>query len=134
MLGSSGAYKRIRRLFRELAKVEAIGLIVDVRNNLGGSAGLVDHLYGYLAADRYTMLDSMTAPSKRALGRDPAARVATRIFGRARGRAGHYRRTRAGKPIKPERRGHFDGDVVVLTNELTFSGGTVLATTAVDAS
>ena len=73
------------------------------------------------------MLDSMTATTKRAVGKNVIGRTGNRVFGGTRGRNGDYRRRWAGKPVKPKRRHRFDGDVVVLTNELTFSGGSTLA-------
>ena len=127
VIGSGGGYQRLRKLFKQLDEAEADGLIIDLRNNLGGAASLVDHLYGFLAEGRYTMLDSMTATNKRALGRRRLGRFGRRVFGVRRTEAGHYRKRWAGKPTKPKRRHHFDGDVVVLTNESTFSGGTALA-------
>ena len=127
VLGGANPYRRLRRLFRELGEANASGLIVDVRGNTGGTADLVDHLYGFLATERYTMLDSMTASTTRAVGKNPVARMGNRVFAGTRGRDSKYRRMWAGKPVKPKRRHHFGGDVVVLTNELTFSGGSTLA-------
>ena len=126
--GKANPYRRVRRLFRRLDSLGARGLLIDVRNNTGGSAGLVDYVFGHVAERPYAMVDEVTGHSARALGRTWYSRVGNRLFGgvRADGNGGYYVK-RAGKTTKPERRRRFGGPVVVLTNEITFSGGSALA-------
>ena len=128
-LGSANAYRRVRRLFARLDSLDARGLVIDVRNNTGGSADLVDHVFGFIADERYALTERTTGHSRRAKGRNIFERSGNVLIGGVRpdGEGGYYVK-RAGKTKRPKaRRRRFTGPVVVLVNEITFSGGTVLA-------
>ncbi len=126
-LGKADAYRKLRKLMKQLRRDSATGLVIDVRSNTGGSAALVDHLYGFIAEDPYLMLDSMIGYTPRAWGKNVFERVGNYLFGGVRRDGDVWTKRNLRKPRKPKRRNHFDGDVVVLTNEITFSGGSVFA-------
>ena len=127
VLGKGDPYRKVRRIMRELDRGGTKALIVDVRSNTGGSADLVDHVFSFLATDEFVMLDSMYAYTGRATGKNAFAKTGEYIFGGVRRRNGRYEKLGSLKLNKPRRRRHFDGEVIVLTDEITFSGGTALA-------
>ncbi len=126
-LGKGNAHRRVRTVMKQLHRERATGLVLDLRGNTGGSAALVDHLYGFLAQERYHMLDSMIGYTPRVYGKNVFERVGNYLFGNVRRRGEVWRKPGVTKLRKPKRRAHFDGDLVVLTNEITFSGGSAMA-------
>ncbi len=127
VLGKANPYRRLRKLIKEVDRAQASALIVDVRNNTGGSADLVDHLYGFIAREPYHMVDSMLGYTPRVWGKNIFERLGNYVFGNVRSTGDKYVKRGLRKQRKPKRRRHFDGDVIVLVNEITFSGGTAFA-------
>lgn len=121
-------YKFIRSVFDTLRQTETRQLIIDIRDNGGGSGDRINALYRYLTERKFLFASDavMTGPARAVPGE--RARVARR---RAKGAVSKRERkiqrfiVRPIKPHKPE--WHYDGNVVVLVNELSFSASGIFA-------
>jgi len=131
---SSKAFNRVneyaytRKLMKRLDSLGAKGLIIDVRNNTGGSLNFVNHIYGMIAHRPFLSGDIGIGYNQRARGTKLFGKIGNTIIGGVRKKDGIYIKKSMSKMNKPERgKEHFTGEVIVLINETTFSGGTCLA-------
>ncbi len=62
----SGTYSRkfYKESFKELKKTGSEYLILDIRDNLGGSLSEIQNLYSYFALDRFTFIDDIEVTSR----------------------------------------------------------------------
>lgn len=121
-------YKFIRNVFDTLQQTQTRRLIIDIRDNGGGSGDRINALYRYLAEQKFLFASNavMTGPARAEPGENK--RTARR---RAKGAVSQRERKiqrsilRPIKPVKPDR--HYAGAVVVLVNELSFSASGIFA-------
>ncbi len=122
-------YKHIRQVFDTIVQSNTSGLIIDLRNNTGGSISFMGHVLNHLLDTPYQYISEMVGYHPRARGSNTFAKIAARIFGGVKRMPdGSYINERAlkiQKPVKPKRR--YTGDLVVLINETSFSGATQFA-------
>lgn len=120
--------KLLRQYFRKLNEQQAKGLIIDLRDNTGGAMSMVSLVYSYLTDNKYLLVDDVLAYDERAAGKNIFSKTGNYIFGGVRKRGGVYIMNDSKKLQKPKKAiRRFDGEVIVLVNEPTFSGGTTLA-------
>ena len=118
----------LKRIFSELRKVGAEGLIIDMRGNTGGSLDFAEELFSYLAPAPFYSFDRYLDINPEAL-KDPVIgdNFYTQ-FERIDMRAGRPRPRRAAFPVAtaPERL-RFHGEVCLIVNEVSFSAATTVA-------
>jgi len=121
-------YRYVRQLFDSLQQVGAQGLIIDVRSNTGGALDFVEYIAGFLLDQRFVAVESATGYHSRAVGSKRFQRFRRRATGVIKRRDTVYIAVPMAGEVKPRKpRRQFTGPVAVLTNELSFSGATVLA-------
>ena len=125
--GRGNAKRQLRRIMRYVDKRDPRALIVDVRDNTGGALRLVDEVYSYFARGTYRILDDARAYHPIVTGATPSTRHFNRVLRRVVREEPSYVMPPYAKPRRAKRRRHFDGEVIVLTDELTFSGASILA-------
>ncbi len=124
--------KLYRKAFRQMERDSIRHLVIDVRDNLGGSFGACVNLARYVAKDTFSMTASRRAwrswrhLSARQTAQRFAAFLAWDVLNVA------PRRYSQGKKIhtlryKPLKRHHFDGTVLVLQNGWSFSASSLFA-------
>lgn len=121
-------YKFLRQVFDTLKTTGTDQLIIDIRNNGGGSSGRINALYYYLADKKFyfTADARMTGPARAEPGEN-AKTTRRREAGAVtrRDRRLQRRLSKSLKPAKEEKR--YTGKVVVLINELSFSASGLFA-------
>ena len=123
-------FKAVNRAFARLEAEDARALVIDVRGNTGGQLSLVSRVFAHVADGAYRTYDDVVAYHPRARGRTWRERALRYVFGGVRERDGVYvqrRGRRSPRVREPSRRHRFRGPVVVLVNEVSFSGATLLA-------
>lgn len=121
-------YKRVRKIMKRLDSLNAKGLVIDLRNNTGGSLDYVNYIYSMIAPADFYSGDQGIGYSRRAHGATFFKRLGNSVFGSVRKKDGYYIKKSMVEKTKVEKgKKHFDGEVIVLINETTFSGGTVFA-------
>lgn len=132
-----------REAFRKIKAAEAPYLIIDIRNNYGGSLEEINTLYTYLSTEPFTLIKpsqvaSGTAPLKTRYFRkstplEYAAKIFTypafffgQIFSTYKKNGIAYYRIRADKTSAPAKDA-FTGKVFVLMNGGSFSASSILA-------
>jgi len=126
--GKANQYKHVNKIIKRLDSLEAKGLIIDLRNNTGGSLNLVNHLYSKIATTDFYSGDQGIGYSPRAQGKNFFNKIGNTIFGTVRKKEDYYIKKNMVSKNKAEKaKNRFNGEVVVLVNETTFSGGTVFA-------
>lgn len=121
-------YKFIRNVFDTLRKTNTQQLIIDVRDNGGGSSGRISALYRYLS-DREFQFSSATISTgpARALPGESGKTARRRAAGAVTKRERRVQKslTKKIKPMKEDLL--FSGRVIVLVNELSFSASGIFA-------
>ena len=121
-----------RRSFRELKKRHIQHLVVDVRSNGGGDAGLSTKLTRYLASSKFKLADSLYAVRRTSRYREfiqwqPVywfmMKVVTRKHDDGLYHFGYFER----HYFKPQKKNHFDGDIYIITGGNSFSATTLFA-------
>lgn len=131
---SSGAYEKVnqydkvRRLMKRVDSLKAKGLIIDLRNNTGGSLNFVNYVFSTIANSEFYSGDAGYGYNDRAGGEKFFSKIGNRFFGGARKKNGVYVKKSMTEKSKPKKgKIHFTGEVIVLVNATTFSGGTCFA-------
>ncbi len=121
-------YKFVKQVFDTLKQSGTRQLIIDLRDNTGGSSGRINYLYSFLSEGKFRFADRivLTGPAK-ALPGESAKDLKRRRSGAVskHGRKVQRVLSKAMKPRKANLR--FDGEVVVLINEMTFSASGMFA-------
>lgn len=121
-----------RKTFRELKKRNIQHLVVDVRSNGGGDAGLSTKLTRYLAKHEFKLADSLYAVRRtsryhRYIQWQPAYWVMMKAVTSKR-KDGHYHFGYFERHFfKPQKKNHFDGDIYIITGGNSFSATTLFA-------
>jgi len=121
-------YKFIRNVFDTLHKTNTQQLIIDIRDNGGGSSDRISALYRYLS-DREFQFSSATISTgpARALPGEKGKVARRRAAGAITKKERRIQKALT-KKIKPMKEGLlFSGRVVVLVNELSFSASGIFA-------
>lgn len=121
-------YKLVKHVFDTLKQTGTEQLIIDLRNNTGGSSNRMSYLYSFLSESKFRFADRiiLTGTAK-ALPGESAKDLKRRQAGAV---SKHGRKVQRvlSKPIKPRKASlHYDGQVVVLINEMTFSASGMFA-------
>lgn len=121
-----------RRSFRELKKQHIQHLVVDVRANGGGDAGISTKLTRYLINKKFKLADSLyavrrTSDYRRFIQWQPAywamMKVVTSKHRDGRYHFGYFER----HYFKPKQKNHFDGNIYIITGGNSFSATTLFA-------
>jgi hypothetical protein len=129
---SFGGNRNFKKLAREyFARINESGidrLIIDLRFNTGGSLTNCSYLYGFLAEAPFPALTEISTTGPSARGKGIWNRFGMWLMGGIRKREGTYYQPRETRPKNrvPEKK-RFRGEVVVLTNNLTFSASGLFA-------
>lgn len=144
VFSSTAAAKFYKKSFTEIKNGKAKYLILDIRNNLGGSLSEINTLYSYLAKDKFTLIKKPEMNFKTAAlhrnyfyGRSPFMNILGSIGYPAfmlanyaissKGNDGkYYFQEFSSKPTKVKSDA-FKGEVFVLINGSSFSASSVLA-------
>lgn len=121
-------YKFIRHVFDTLNATGVDQLIIDVRNNGGGSSSRISTLYRYLSDRKFyfTADARLTGPARARA--DANARTLRRLKAGALTRSDRRLQRKLSKPIKPVKKDRrYKGKVVVLINEISFSASGIFA-------
>jgi len=134
--------KFYKETFRKIKKADAKYLIIDIRNNYGGSLEEINNLYSYLSSEPYTLIKpsqviSKSSPLKTNYFRKSGflqyafktlmypAFFFGQTFSTYKKDGKFYYKTRADKVSKP-RNDVFKGKVFVLINGSSFSASSIL--------
>lgn len=121
-----------RRSFRELRKRNIQHLVVDVRSNGGGDAGISTKLTRYLANKKFKLADSLYTPRRTShytkyIQWQPAywmmMQAITSKHKDGKYHFGYFER----HYFKPKKKNHFDGDIYIITGGNSFSATTLFA-------
>lgn len=121
-----------RRTFRELKKRNIQHLVIDVRSNGGGDAGISTKLTRYLANKKFKLADSLYTPRRTShytkyIQWQPAywfmMQFVTRKHRDGLYHFGYFER----HYFKPKKKNHFDGDIYIITGGNSFSATTLFA-------
>lgn len=121
-----------RRSFRELKKRNIQHLIIDVRSNGGGDAGISTKLTRYLVNKKFKLADSLYTPRRRShytryIQWQPAywfmMQFITRKHRDGLYHFGYFER----HYFRPKKKNHFDGDIYIITGGNSFSATTLFA-------
>ncbi len=126
---TNGNYFRfLRQVFDTLRRTNTQQLIIDIRDNTGGSSGRINALYRYLATApfRFASEAIITGPARAQPGE--SAKTARRRARGAVSKSGRKVQRALTKPIKPyKEKLRYTGRVVVLINEISFSASGIFA-------
>lgn len=135
-LNTFASGNKLRRFFNESFKAlrenNIKHLVIDVRSNGGGNAGLSTLLTKYLIDKKFKLADTLYAVTKNGsynkyIKRYWLIRMAFPFITR-KGADGHYHFTHFEKHFyKPKRAAHFDGNIYILTGGNSFSATTLFA-------
>lgn len=121
-------YKFLRQVFDTLQTTQTRQLVIDIRDNGGGSSDRINTLYRYLADRKFRFAGAaiMNGPARAEPGEKQRI-TRRRASGAVTKRERKLQRivTRPIRPFKAERR--FTGAVVVVVNELSFSASGIFA-------
>jgi len=124
--------KFFRNSFKSIDRLQLKHLVVDVRSNGGGDAGLSTMLTQYIADHRFRIADSLYANKRSTRYRrhvrfQPIYWLMTTIVTRKRNDGkfhfGYFER----HYFRPRKKFHFDGNVYILTGGNSFSATTLFA-------
>jgi len=120
-------YKFVKSVFDTLQQMGSDQLIIDLRENTGGESNQISYLYSFLSEGKFRFADRITLTgTAKALPGESTKYMKRRQAGAV---SKHSRKVQRllRKPIKPQAKLHFDGQVVVLINEMTFSASGMFA-------
>lgn len=121
-----------RRSFRTLKQHQIRHLVVDIRANGGGDAGISTKLTRYLINRKFKLADSLYTPRRTShytkyIQWQPAYWAIMQVITRKRKDGlyhfGYFER----HYFKPRKRNHFDGDIYIITGGNSFSAATLFA-------
>lgn len=121
-----------RRSFRELKKRNIQHLVVDVRSNGGGDAGISTKLTRYLANKKFKLADSLYTPRRTShytkyIQWQPMYWLMMQAITHKKKDGlyhfGYFER----HYFKPKKRNHFDGNIYIITGGNSFSATTLFA-------
>ncbi len=121
-----------RRSFRELKRRNIQHLVIDVRSNGGGDAGISTKLTRYLINRKFKLADSLYTPRRTShytkyIQWQPAywlmMQAITRKHKDGLYHFGYFER----HYFKPQKRHHFDGNIYIITGGNSFSATTLFA-------
>ena len=121
-----GYKKFYRKVFKRLADIDSVDLILDLRGNGGGYFPNGNRLLRYILKDRFTMDFSRSNKrfkKNKYMKMDVASRITRVVFNTIPDRNREDPARNYQIRYKPVRRNHFDGKVYVFTDGLTFSAG-----------
>jgi hypothetical protein len=121
-------YKYIRNVFDTLRTTNTKQLVIDIRDNTGGSSARISSLYAYLADGKFRFASGVliTGPARAEAGED-AKTTRRRAAGAVSKKERKVRRSLS-RQLKPRKKTvRFNGSVVVLINELSFSASGIFA-------
>lgn len=121
MVGKTEFQQIAKEMFKKLKEQPIENLLIDQRNNGGGSSDIGDILISYLVDKPFNQFDSIEVKTSRAtksMDRPSDLRVNS---------AGVIIINQLGLLNPQVSEKHFDGDVYVLTNHMTFSSAANLA-------
>jgi C-terminal processing protease CtpA/Prc len=143
-----GWYKWSKRFYREsFAKIDSLGskhLILDLRDNTGGSLKEIGEIYGFLAEDNFTFINPMETKTRFVVtssmwSGEPTftghffraiATPVTFTYDLIRSKKENetlYYKSKFGKEREPKETA-FEGEIFVLINGLSFSASSILST------
>ncbi|MEM9260263.1 MAG: S41 family peptidase, partial [Bacteroidota bacterium] len=121
-------YRFLRNTFDSIKTLGLDQLVVDIRNNTGGSSGRINYLYAFLAERpfQFSSRATLTGPTQAVAGED-ASTTQRRLAGAVSKRERKIQKalTKFLKPRKKKER--YTGRVVVLINEVSFSASGMFA-------
>ena len=124
---SSKGYKKFyRKVFKRLSKMDSVRLVLDLRGNGGGYFPNGNQLLRYLMNENFTMDFSRSqkrTKKNQYLKLNYSSKVTRFVFGTIRDANKEDSARNYQIRYKSIRRNHFDGEVYVLTDGLTFSTG-----------
>lgn len=124
--------KFFRSSFKELRKQNAKNLVIDLRNNGGGSVTNSNLLTKFIADKPFKIADSLYALHRtspyRKYQKERIPNFLFLLFMTKRKNDGNYHfRYFERKQFKPKKKNHFNGQVYILTGGNTFSASTLFA-------
>ncbi|WP_028666235.1 S41 family peptidase [Runella zeae] len=121
-----------KSVFRVLEQQKIKNLIIDLRNNPGGDTGSSDDILRYVLTQAIPNFRTCDAPvNQLSFTAHIAPAPKDHLFNPKELKQlpnGQYRRIADGiEIVKPYKKGHFNGQIYVLTSGFTFSAGAILA-------
>lgn len=142
----SGVYSRkfYQQSFSQLKKSPAKYLIIDIRDNLGGSLSEVNNLYSYLVSEKFTFINDIKITKRSSVFKadyfslfpwysKPLAVIGFPFYSAAmyfstKKKAGEfYLRNNNAFAVKKPKKNHFDGTIYVIINGSSFSASSLLS-------
>ncbi len=121
-------YKTVKNIMKRVDSLQPKGIIIDLRNNTGGSLNFVNYIFSTIATSNFYSGDAGFGYAERAGGKNFFSKIGSRFYGGVRKKNGVFTKKSMSEKCKPEKGAvHYDGEVIVLVNETTFSGGTCFA-------
>ena len=127
---ASRSKKAYRKLFSKLAKHQSENLIIDLRNNGGGSMNNAKTLLSYLIKDTksLTLKTTITSfPLKKYTHGNTVFKVILSVFKLAGKKTSHHDTDDYKFIIKPKLKNHFDKNILVLFNGGSFSASCLVS-------
>lgn len=142
----SGTFSKkfYKESFAKIRQANSKYLILDIRDNLGGSLSEINNLYSYLALDKFKFINDIEVTSGNsmfhadyfshfpliikpiALVAYPSYLIATALSNKKK-EGGHYLRNNDFFPIKNPKKFAFQGKVYVLVNGSSFSASSIIS-------
>ncbi|MEP6596699.1 MAG: S41 family peptidase [Ginsengibacter sp.] len=119
--------KFFRRSFRKIKNRQAQNLVIDLRNNGGGDINNFVYLTRYIRNTRFRVADTAASiaknfrPYSKYIEADFLEKLALFFLTRKERDGRYHFGYWENRIIKPKQRNHFNGNVYILTNGLTFS-------------
>lgn len=142
----SGTYSRkfYKQSFATLKKSPARYLILDVRDNLGGSLSEINNLYSYLVSEEFKFINDIELTSRTSMFHanyfndipvlaKPIAAITYPIyligtaFSVKKKQDKFYLKNNDIFPVKKPKKNHFDGKIYVLINGSSFSASSIIS-------
>lgn len=121
-------YRFLRNTFDSIKTLGLDQLVIDIRNNTGGSSGRINYLYAFIAEQPFQFCSraTLTGPTQAVAGEN-ASVTQLRLAGAVSKRERKIQRSLT-KFIKPrKKKERYTGRVVVLINEISFSASGMFA-------
>lgn len=121
-------YKYIKKVFDTLQITNTQQLVIDIRDNTGGSNERINRLYAHISDREFRFATEvlLAGPHRAASGKgtEKARLKAAKSFSKK----GRRLQRKLSRPIKPHKaKNRYNGKVVVLINEISFSASGIFA-------